>query len=87
MERCIRYMVLNWVPESVKAKDFQKTAAYRPQINFLPPAPPRGTIEVLPQKPSKRYQRELKEKQEEEERARKDATSTVVEETTAAVTV
>ncbi|KAG0038842.1 hypothetical protein BGZ83_002975 [Gryganskiella cystojenkinii] len=66
-ERCIRYMILNFVPYSLKLKAFIKGFAYRPQLNFMPLAPKRGTSEVLPQKPSKRYEREQKQKREAEE--------------------
>ncbi|GJJ68653.1 hypothetical protein EMPS_00999 [Entomortierella parvispora] len=64
-ERFIRYVAMNLVPQSVKMKNLRKGSAYRPQANFLPLAPKRGTCEVLPQKPSKRYEREQKQKQEE----------------------
>jgi len=59
-------MVLNWIPESVKIKGILKGSAYRPIATFLPPAPKRGTIELLPQKQSVRYEREQKKIQEEE---------------------
>ncbi|GJJ74506.1 hypothetical protein EMPS_06864 [Entomortierella parvispora] len=62
VERCIRYLALHWVPQSVKHKAFLKGAAYRPQATFLPQVPKRGTGEVLPQKTSKRYEREQKQK-------------------------
>ena len=59
-------MVLNWIPESVKLKEIYRGAAYRPKVTFLPPIPKRGTIDLLPQKPSVRYEREQKKKQQEE---------------------
>ncbi|GJJ68650.1 hypothetical protein EMPS_00996 [Entomortierella parvispora] len=65
MERVIRHVVLNWVPESIKLKELFKSAAYRPMVTFLPPIPKRGTIDLLPQKPSPRYEREQKKKREE----------------------
>lgn len=40
-----------------------KAAEYRPQANFLPQAPKRGTIYYTAQKPSKRLQSEGEEKQ------------------------
>jgi len=39
-------------------KNFAKAAEYRPQASFLPLTPKKGTAPVLPQKPSKRYERE-----------------------------
>ncbi|GJJ68680.1 hypothetical protein EMPS_01026 [Entomortierella parvispora] len=65
-ERIIRHVVLNWIPESLKLKEIRKGAAYRPMVTFLPPIPKRGKIDLLPQKPSERYEREQKKKQEEE---------------------
>jgi len=43
-------------------------------VSFLPPIPKRGKLDLLPQKPSVRYEREQKKKQEEE--ALKSATAT-----------
>lgn len=54
------------MPKSVQKKQFIKDTAYRPQANFLPQAPKRGTIEIITQQPSKRMQKE-------EEEARKQA--------------
>ncbi|GJJ68647.1 hypothetical protein EMPS_00993 [Entomortierella parvispora] len=65
-ERIIRHIILNWIPESVKIKELHKGAAYRPMVTFLPPIPKKGKIELLPQKPSVRYEREQKKKAEEE---------------------
>ncbi|GJJ68651.1 hypothetical protein EMPS_00997 [Entomortierella parvispora] len=65
-ERVVRHVILNWVPESFKLKEIRKGAAYRPMVAFLPPIPKRGTIDLLPQKPSRRYEREQKKKREEE---------------------
>lgn len=42
-------------------KQLQKNTAYRPQANFLPQAPKRGTLDIIPQQPSKRIQREQEE--------------------------
>ncbi|KAG0072380.1 hypothetical protein BGZ89_006654 [Linnemannia elongata] len=39
---------------------FSKDAAYRPQCTFLPRVPDKGTIPSLPQKPSRRYQAEIR---------------------------
>jgi len=66
MERIIRHVLLNWIPESIKLKEIHKSASYRPMITFLPPIPKRGKVDLLPQKPSVRYEREQKKRQEEE---------------------
>ncbi|KAG0311381.1 hypothetical protein BGZ97_011902 [Linnemannia gamsii] len=57
-ERIFRYIVFNWLPDSVIGAQLVKDSAYRPQANFLPEAPKRGTAPVLPQKPSRRLQEE-----------------------------
>ncbi|KAF9386726.1 hypothetical protein BGX21_000718 [Mortierella sp. AD011] len=57
-ERLIRYIMFNWVPASIKMKQFFKDNAYRPQVSYLEYVENRGTVEVLPQKPSKRYAQE-----------------------------
>lgn len=62
MERAIRYIVFHWLPQSMKDKALIKDAKYRPQLSWLPLAPKRGTGPVLPQKPSKRYEEELRKK-------------------------
>ncbi|KAF9353013.1 hypothetical protein BGX26_009219 [Mortierella sp. AD094] len=58
IERIIRKVVLNYMPKSLQRRSVIKNLAYRPQASFLPQAPKRGTLDVLPQKPSKRYQEE-----------------------------
>ncbi|KAK3839486.1 MAG: hypothetical protein JOS17DRAFT_729270 [Linnemannia elongata] len=68
-ERVLREVVFNWLPKSFQKKQLLKDTAYRPQANFLPQAPKRGTMETVPQQPSKRIQRE-----KEEEEAKKKAT-------------
>ncbi|KAG0038793.1 hypothetical protein BGZ83_002994, partial [Gryganskiella cystojenkinii] len=68
MERIIRYIVFHWLPQSVKTKAIIKDASYRPQLNFLPLAPKRGTGHVQPQKPSRRYEEEQHKESEEEKR-------------------
>jgi len=60
VERIIRKIAFNWIPASIKDASMRKDAAYRPQLNFLPLAPKRGTIDVLPQRPSRRYEEEKK---------------------------
>ncbi|KAG9061269.1 hypothetical protein KI688_007607 [Linnemannia hyalina] len=67
-ERIIRYIVFNWLPASLQRKQMVKDTAYRPQANFLPKAPKRGTMDTIPQNHSKRIQRE-KGEQETKERA------------------
>ncbi|KAK5827749.1 hypothetical protein F5H01DRAFT_332175 [Linnemannia elongata] len=60
-ERALRHILFNWIPKSMQSKQMSKEGAYRPQANFLPQAPRRGTLDVIPQKPSKRIQREQEE--------------------------
>ncbi|KAF9101330.1 hypothetical protein BGX29_005777 [Mortierella sp. GBA35] len=60
-ERILRYVIFNWMPSYMFGKQAIKAAAYRPQANFLPQAPKRGTTFVLPQKPSRRVQEEEEE--------------------------
>ncbi|KAF9347902.1 hypothetical protein BGX26_000660, partial [Mortierella sp. AD094] len=57
-ERLLRKVVLCYLPKSIQRRSMTKDLAYRPQASFLPQVPKRGTIDVLPQKPSKRYQKE-----------------------------
>ncbi|KAG0052522.1 hypothetical protein BGZ90_006469, partial [Linnemannia elongata] len=67
-ERVLREVVFNWLPKSMQKKQLLKDTAYRPQANFLPQAPKRGTMDTVPQLPSKRIQKE-----KEEEEAKKQA--------------
>ncbi|KAG0315046.1 hypothetical protein BGZ97_008705 [Linnemannia gamsii] len=53
-ERVLRNVLFNWTPASVQRNQLLKDSAFRPQANFLPEAPKRGTVNVIPQKPSKR---------------------------------
>ncbi|KAF9154673.1 hypothetical protein BG015_000275 [Linnemannia schmuckeri] len=55
-ERVLRYMVLHWIPASMQSKQIVKDSAYRPQANFLPQIPKRGTVPYFQQKPSKRLE-------------------------------
>ncbi|KAK3848476.1 MAG: hypothetical protein J3R72DRAFT_500237 [Linnemannia gamsii] len=57
-ERILRHMVFHWLPGSKLNDQMQKESAFRPQANFMPQAPRRGTVPVVPQKPSKRIQKE-----------------------------
>ena len=59
-EKLMRKVVLSWLPKSFEKSTMTKSGSYRPQASFLPQVPVRGTVPVLPQKPSKRYQEELK---------------------------
>ncbi|KAG0282406.1 hypothetical protein BGZ96_000517 [Linnemannia gamsii] len=60
-ERILRHVVFNWLPKSLQMKQLLKDTAYRPQANFLPQAPKRGTIATIHQQPSKRTQKEKRE--------------------------
>ncbi|GJJ71415.1 hypothetical protein EMPS_03765 [Entomortierella parvispora] len=56
-ERLIRWILFN-LPDSFQQRTQVKKNVYRPQASFLPLVPNRGTGKVLPQVPSKRYQKE-----------------------------
>ncbi|KAF9330080.1 hypothetical protein BGZ91_000279 [Linnemannia elongata] len=64
LEKFMRKAVLAWLPKSFEKSNLTKAGSYRPQASFIPQAPVRGTVPVLPQKPSKRYQEELKRHQQ-----------------------
>ncbi|KAG9066818.1 hypothetical protein KI688_012730 [Linnemannia hyalina] len=64
-EKFMRKAVLAWLPKSFEKSNLTKAGSYRPQASFIPQAPVRGTVPVLPQKPSKRYQEGLKRHQQE----------------------
>jgi len=53
-DRLARWLVMR-IPQWVQQRDYEKQAAYRPQIMFLPQIGDRGMIPALPQKPSVRY--------------------------------
>lgn len=53
--------MFNCLPMSMQTKQLLKDTAYRPQANFLPQAPKRGTMETIPQQLSKRIPREQEE--------------------------
>ncbi|KAG9061265.1 hypothetical protein KI688_007603 [Linnemannia hyalina] len=59
-ERVLRYVVFNWLPESLQRKQLLKDTAYRPQANFLPEAAKRGSLDIIRQTPSKRIKEEEK---------------------------
>ncbi|KAG9061276.1 hypothetical protein KI688_007614 [Linnemannia hyalina] len=71
-ERVLRYVVFSWLPKSLQGKQLIKDTAYRPQANFLPLAPKRGTMDVIPQRPSKRIEKEK------EEAAKKETAATAL---------
>ncbi|KAG0039982.1 hypothetical protein BGZ83_002669 [Gryganskiella cystojenkinii] len=64
MERCVRHAVFNWMPKFMMTRTVVKDASYRPQLSFLPQAPTRGTGYIQSQKPSWRYEEELRKKKE-----------------------
>ncbi|KAG0311395.1 hypothetical protein BGZ97_011900 [Linnemannia gamsii] len=57
-ERILRHCIFNWLPKSLQIKQVVKDSAYRPQANFMPEAPTRGSIPITRQKPSRRVQEE-----------------------------
>ncbi|KAG0049673.1 hypothetical protein BGZ83_005507 [Gryganskiella cystojenkinii] len=61
-ERLIRHIFLHYMPQFAVDADLRKSASYRPLATFLDPIPFRGSGPVLPQLPSKKYQREQEEK-------------------------
>ncbi|KAG9323174.1 hypothetical protein KVV02_001805 [Mortierella alpina] len=64
LDRIVRRMVLNYLPELAKRSNLIKKLSYRPQAAFLPQVPSHGTSKVLPQKPSWRYSELQKRKGE-----------------------
>ncbi|KAF9095610.1 hypothetical protein BGX23_000219 [Mortierella sp. AD031] len=72
-ERLVRHVVLNLLPRSIQNKQFSKDAAYRPQCTFLERIPDKGSIPSLPQKPSWRYQAEMRAAAVENERRVRDS--------------
>ncbi|KAF9184389.1 hypothetical protein BGZ51_003357 [Haplosporangium sp. Z 767] len=58
-ERVLRYVVFKYLPKSVQTKSVVREMSYRPQVTFLPQTANRGTSEVMPQKPSRRYMEQL----------------------------
>jgi hypothetical protein len=74
-ERILRKVVFNWMPKSIQMKQLTRDSAYRPQANFIPEAPKRGTTDIIRQWPSKRIQ---KEKEEAEKKAAVAGTAAAV---------
>ncbi|KAG0376825.1 hypothetical protein BGX24_007168 [Mortierella sp. AD032] len=62
-ERLLRHVIFNWLPQSMLIDQMQKESAFRPQANFMPQAPRRGTVPIITQKPSKRIQTEKDEEE------------------------
>ncbi|KAF9571884.1 hypothetical protein EC968_010612, partial [Mortierella alpina] len=58
LDRIIRHVAFNYLPQSLTMKEIFKSAEYQPQANFLPMVEKRGLGKVTPQKPSKRYTEE-----------------------------
>ncbi|KAG0284672.1 hypothetical protein BGZ96_010972 [Linnemannia gamsii] len=58
LDKILRMVVFNILPESFKLKGAYKGMEFRPQASFIPQVSIRGTAPVLPQKPSLRYQAE-----------------------------
>ncbi|KAG0072718.1 hypothetical protein BGZ90_011831 [Linnemannia elongata] len=54
-EDLLRRVVLGYASDFFQRRNYAKTLNYRPQATFLPLVPDRGTIPILPQKPSLRY--------------------------------
>ncbi|KAF9080831.1 hypothetical protein BGX27_005215 [Mortierella sp. AM989] len=48
-QKVIRHVFLNYLPEWVQQRSFEKTFEYRPQIAWIPLVENRGTGQVLPQ--------------------------------------
>ncbi|KAF9158026.1 hypothetical protein BGX21_004629 [Mortierella sp. AD011] len=63
--RLVRWVALILMPKEFDKASITKTAAYRPQATFLPSRERRGTMEIVPQKPSKRYEEEQRKKKTE----------------------
>ncbi|KAG0354059.1 hypothetical protein BGZ54_001869 [Gamsiella multidivaricata] len=54
MERALRYVLLNYIPDWVQQRSFAKTLEYRPQIAWLPLVETRGSGHVVPQECARR---------------------------------
>ncbi|KAG0020493.1 hypothetical protein BGZ81_009314 [Podila clonocystis] len=59
-ERLMRTVVYN-LPKWLQNKNYLKASAHRPLLTFLPPVPNSTNLDLLYQKPSKRYTREQAE--------------------------
>lgn len=53
-DRLARWVIMR-LPAWVQQRDYEKQAAYRPQVTFLPQIGDGGMVPALPQKPSVRY--------------------------------
>ncbi|KAF9349130.1 hypothetical protein BGX26_012536 [Mortierella sp. AD094] len=61
-EKLLRKVVFGWMPKWLEENNLNKSAAYQPQVTFLPLVPKKGTIQLTPQKMSKRYHEEQSQK-------------------------
>ncbi|KAG0217444.1 hypothetical protein BGX31_000245 [Mortierella sp. GBA43] len=66
-ERVLRSIIYN-IPKWLMSQKYLKQAGYRPQIMFLPIVPSPPHLPIVHQKPSKRYQNELAERESENEK-------------------
>ncbi|KAF9340393.1 hypothetical protein BGX26_009003 [Mortierella sp. AD094] len=57
-ERMFRHVIVNWISSGTKFKQYLKDTIYRPQASFLEYVENHGTVEALPQKPSRRFAEE-----------------------------
>ncbi|KAF9399708.1 hypothetical protein BGZ76_007865, partial [Entomortierella beljakovae] len=64
IEKMLRKIVFGYMPKWFENNSAAKATEYRPQLTFLPKAPQRGTVKVLPQKESKRILNKQDEKKE-----------------------
>lgn len=55
IDRLLRTIVFNWLPESFRLRGNMKGLEFRPQATFLPQVPVRGIGYVVPQMVSQRY--------------------------------
>lgn len=58
MDRFLRTVVFNWLPESFRLRGNMKGLESRPQATFLPQIPVHGIGYVIPQMVSQRYKEE-----------------------------
>ncbi|KAG0052603.1 hypothetical protein BGZ83_002373 [Gryganskiella cystojenkinii] len=61
-DRLVRTVAFKCIPDFLQQKQFATMVAYRPQANFLPTAPHRGSGQEFSQPPSVRYTKEQAEK-------------------------
>ncbi|KAF9115432.1 hypothetical protein BGX27_007807 [Mortierella sp. AM989] len=76
--RVVRKLVLSFMPKEFEKTSITMTAAYRPQATFLPLREKKGTLELVPQKPSKRYEEEQKKLKARSESPASDSTPSAI---------